>query len=243
MVLIFLSFVAGLLTVLAPCVLPLLPIILLWSLEEKWWRRPLIIISSLCISIVVFTIILKVSTLFLWIPEYIWKYISWWIIILLGLIYLFPKVWQTIGTTLNTTKSHSLLQSSQNITSKNFQAIATGATLWPVFSSCSPTYAFIIATVFPLSLFEWIFYTSIYALGIGSLFFLIALFGQTIIKKLRIFADENWIFHKIIWITFLIVGIAIISGYDKQLESKMLDIVNTAPIEQNIFDKINPQKK
>jgi cytochrome c biogenesis protein CcdA len=63
------SFIAGILTILAPCVLPLLPIIIGGSLEEKSIRRPIIITLSLAASIVVFTLILKVSTAFIDIPQ------------------------------------------------------------------------------------------------------------------------------------------------------------------------------
>ncbi len=51
-----LSYVAGLLTALAPCVLPLLPIILGGSLagekKDKW--RPYIITGSLVVSLILF---------------------------------------------------------------------------------------------------------------------------------------------------------------------------------------------
>ncbi len=236
MFLLILSFLAGLLTVLAPCVLPMLPIILLGSIEEKGLKRPLVIIFSLCISIIVFTLLLKVSTIFLGVPNYVWKYLSGGIIISLWIIYLFPHIWHTISTKLRTSKSQELLSSAQNIHSKNLGAIATGASLWPVFSSCSPTYAFIIATVFPLSFSEGIFYTSVYALWVGSLFFLVALFWQKIIKRLRNIADEKWIFHKIIGVIFIIVWFWIISWLDKKVETKILDTVNTSYIEQKLFD-------
>ena len=63
------SFIAGVLTILAPCVLPLLPIIIGGSLTEKSIKRPIIITVSLALSIVLFTLILKVSTAFITIPE------------------------------------------------------------------------------------------------------------------------------------------------------------------------------
>jgi cytochrome c biogenesis protein CcdA/thiol-disulfide isomerase/thioredoxin len=242
MILLILSFVAGLLTVLAPCVLPMLPIILLGSIEEKGLKRPLIIIFSLCISIIVFTLLLKVSTIFLGVPNYVWKYLSGGIIIFLWIIYIFPHIWHTLWAKMNISKSQNLLQNSQNIKSKNLGAIATGASLWPVFSSCSPTYAFIIATVFPLSFGEGILYTSVYALWVGSLFFLVALFWQKIIKRLRNIADEKWTFHKIIGIIFIIVWLGIISWLDKKVETKILDTVNISYIEQKLFDTLNPKK-
>ena len=58
------SLVAGLLTVLAPCVLPLLPVILGGSMvrEERDRWRPFIIAGSLVASLILFTLLLKAST-------------------------------------------------------------------------------------------------------------------------------------------------------------------------------------
>lgn len=81
--LVIVSFVAGVLTILAPCVLPVLPVILAGSLTEKKWWYPYVITGSLAISIVVFTVLLKASTLLIDIPSSFWKYFSG--MILLGL--------------------------------------------------------------------------------------------------------------------------------------------------------------
>lgn len=74
--LLFVSFLAGVLTILAPCVLPVLPLILAGSIGEtgKWY--PYIVTLSLAISIVVFTVLLKASSLLLGIPPGIWTYVS-----------------------------------------------------------------------------------------------------------------------------------------------------------------------
>ncbi|MBP7062265.1 hypothetical protein KBA84_05715 [Patescibacteria group bacterium] len=56
------AFLAGILTILAPCVLPVLPIILGGGLVEGKIKRILIICLSFIVSIVAFTLLLKVST-------------------------------------------------------------------------------------------------------------------------------------------------------------------------------------
>lgn len=70
------SFLAGVLTILAPCVLPVLPVILAGSLSEKKSWYPSVVTFSLAISVVLFTVLLKVSTLFIGIPSDFWKYVS-----------------------------------------------------------------------------------------------------------------------------------------------------------------------
>jgi len=66
MTLIIVSFLAGIMTILAPCVLPLLPVILGASASESEDKyRPYIIILSLIFSIVIFSLLLKFSTIFI----------------------------------------------------------------------------------------------------------------------------------------------------------------------------------
>ena len=97
MVLLLVSFIAGVLTILAPCVLPVLPIVVGGSLSGERKRNPIIITATLAVSIVLFTLLLKASTVFINIPQSVWSYISGAIIIFLGLLELFPALWSTIS--------------------------------------------------------------------------------------------------------------------------------------------------
>ncbi len=76
MFLFFIVIFAGILSVLAPCVLPVLPIILAGSIAESGRKAPLIIIGSLVISIIVFTGLLKASTVFIMVSPDFWTYLS-----------------------------------------------------------------------------------------------------------------------------------------------------------------------
>lgn len=60
--------------------------------------------------------------------------------------------------------------------------ILTGAALGPVFSSCSPTYALIVAAVVPVSFFEGFLSIVAYAGGLAGMLLLIALLGS---KRVR----------------------------------------------------------
>lgn len=93
------SFVAGILTVLAPCILPLLPVIIGGSsLQDKnqgklSLRRPVTIIVSLVLSVVIFSLLLKATTTLLGIPTIVWAVISGGIVLLFGINLLFPILW------------------------------------------------------------------------------------------------------------------------------------------------------
>ena len=160
----FVSFLAGILTILAPCVLPVLPVVLAGSLSERQKWYPYLVTLSLAVSVVLFTVLLKVSTLFIDIPQSFWKYLSGGTLLALGLIYVFPHAWTWIVGKLRFSRSSESLDRAQDIGNPVFRAIVTGAALGPVFSTCSPTYTLLLATVFPVSLVAGIGYTLIYAL-------------------------------------------------------------------------------
>lgn len=142
--LVIVSFFAGVLTVFAPCILPLLPILLgasaLDSPEKKpkaSLKRPLIIITSLLVSIIIFTLLLKATTALLGVPAAVWSTISGAIVTALGLTILFPGIWEKfVMLSVFQIGSNRLLSGAQ---SKNGVAkdILLGAALGPVFNRCS----------------------------------------------------------------------------------------------------------
>lgn len=187
----FVSFIAGVLTILAPCVLPVLPVILAGSIGEKGKWYPYIVTLSLAFSIVLFTVFLKASTLLIDVPPEFWKYLSGVILLVLGLVYIFPHTWTQISSKVFGSGANVRLDKAQDIESSTLRAIVTGAVLGPVFSTCSPTYSLLLATIFPVSFLSGVFYTLIYALGLSLVLLLISQFGSTLIRKLRIYADEK----------------------------------------------------
>ena len=231
------SFIAGILTILAPCVLPVLPVILAGSLGEKWKWYPYLVTFSLALSIVLFTVLLKASTLLIDIPTEFWKYLSGVILIILGLVYVFPHVWTLVSGRLFGSGANQALDQAQSIGSSPIRAIVTWAVLGPVFSTCSPTYTILLATVFPVSLFSGIIYTLIYALGLSLVLLLISIFGAALVKKLKIYADERWIFRKVLWIILVVVWLMIVMGIDKKIETFIIEHVDVTFIEASLLKK------
>lgn len=222
MTLALVSFIAGVLTVLAPCILPILPIIIGKSVEDTNKRRPLIIIGSLAVSIILFTLLLKSSTLLIDIPPKTWSFISGFIILFFGVSALFPGIWSKLVSKVKfSAKSDKFLyESSQKKTL--WGDIMMGAALGPVFSSCSPTYFLILATVLPQNYFVGIIYLLIYAAGLSSILLLIAYLGQKVTSKLTKISDPKGWFKKTLAIIFILVGLSIIFGIDKKIEAAVL---------------------
>mgnify|MGYP002622063758 FL=1 len=228
--LIVVSLVAGILTVAAPCVLPLLPVIIGGSIvadgadsrRARW--RPYVIVASLAISVVAFTLLLKATTALLGIPTQVWQIISGVIVILLGVNLLFPALWESLSTRLGLgARSNRALDASVQRQSVGGD-ILTGAALGPVFSSCSPTYALIVATVLPVSFAEGLLYVTLYAIGLAIPLLLVALAGRSAARRLGWLADPRGWFRRTMGVLFVIVGLAVIVGGDKALQTLILDL-------------------
>lgn len=227
MTLLVLSFFAGVLTVAAPCILPLLPIIIGGSAasddEKRNWVTPLIITSSLAISVVIFSLLLKASTVLLGVPQEFWNLLSGVIVLVFGINLLFPQIWEVLSlkTGLNSGSNRLLGKFSQRKgLSRN---VLMGAALGPVFSSCSPTYALIVAVILPASFLQGLAYLTAYAIGLASILLLIAIGGQVVVKKLGWASDPHGWFRKVIGILFIIVGVSVIFGLDRQFQAFVLD--------------------
>lgn len=135
-------------------------------------------------------------------------------------------------------KSHELLHKSAE--KKWFTwNVLMGMSLGPVFASCSPTYALIVAVVLPQSFGFGLLNLAVYALWLALILLLVAKLGQKFISKAKWASDPNWWFKRILWVLFILVWIAIITGFDKTIETAILDsgFFNVAEFEQNILDK------
>lgn len=224
MFLFIISFLSGVLTVLAPCVLPLIPVIVGGSVGAGFSKtKALVVTSSLGVSVVLFTLLLKASTAFVNIPPSAWQWISGAIIIFFGLVTIFPIVWEKIPfVSVINRRSNTVMASG--FKQQNFLGdILIGASLGQVFSTCSPTYFIVLATVLPSQPLVGLSYLIAYALGLCLMLLVVAFVGQVIIQKLGVAADPRGWFKKVIGILFVLVGIAIITGFDKDLQTKILD--------------------
>ncbi len=223
MTLLIVSFLAGVLTVLAPCILPLLPIVIGSGAGARSKWTPYIVIGSLGASILLFTYLLKVSTAFIAIPTYVWGYFSGGILLLFGLVLLFPQLWESIpGVGKLSIGSNKLVGAGHQ--KKSFWGdVLIGAALGPVFSSCSPTYFVILGVVLPESFLVGTLYLLTYITGLAVVLLLIALLGQQVTSRLNVVADSHGWFKRSLGALFLILGIAIMFGLDKQFEAYVLD--------------------
>ena len=234
-----LSFFAGILTVLAPCILPLLPVIIGTSAGARSTATPYIVIGSLSASILLFTYLLKASTLLITIPSSFWAYFSGSILLLIGCTFAFPSLWSKVpGMNKLSTGGNALVGSGYQKKSL-WGDVTIGAALGPVFSSCSPTYFLILAAALPASFLLGTVYLLSYIAGLAFVLLLIALMGQRFVGNITWAADPHCWFKKTLGILFIFVGIAIFTGLDKQFEAFILDTgFNTVNFENSLLEGV-----
>ncbi len=246
MLLLLISFVSGVLTILAPCILPLLPVIVGHSITDTTpsRRRLFVVVASLAVSVILFTLLLKASSLLIDIPQDFWKWISGGIIFFFGITMIFPSIWEKFSF------ANTLSLKSNRVLSEGYKKdsiwgdVIIGASLGPIFSACSPTYFVILATILPVSPILGMIYLMAYVLGLSLALIIVALLGERIMAKVGKVSDPRGWFKKIFGIIFILVALAIISGYDKKIQISLLNsgFLDVTKIEQKLLDTENKTK-
>ncbi len=243
MLLLGISFVAGLLTVLAPCILPLLPVIVGGSIRDTGagvnWKRAFTITLSLGVSVILFTLLLKASTLLIDIPEQFWKWLSGGIIILFGVLTVFPEIWESFRYAGTLNRHSNALLGKHALKQNVWGDIVVGAALGPVFSTCSPTYFIVLATVLPVSPLLGMTYLLTYVLGLCLALLAIAFVGQKIMSRLGVAADPRGLFKRGLGVLFLLVGIAVLTGFDKKIDAFLVSnvVFDITKVEQYLLQR------
>jgi peptide methionine sulfoxide reductase msrA/msrB len=202
------------------------------------------VIGSLLVSVVVFTLLLKASTLLIAIPQAFWTTFSGVVIIAVGVAIAFPEVW----TRIRWVQKLSIV--SNKLVGTGYQQksytgdMLIGLALGPVFTTCSPTYLFIIATALPASFAVGLLYLLGFTLGLGFALLCIAYFGQRIVTRVAQHMQTAGRLKQVFGMLILATGILILTGYDKRIETLILDAGYGATIhlEDQLIEKFAPKR-
>jgi cytochrome c-type biogenesis protein len=219
----FLSLIAGMLTVASPCVLPILPVILGRCSGGKQ-RNLLFMLLGLGFSLTLITLLMT-SPRFL-APELLDFYgniIAATLLILVGTVMTFQDSWERVMFQLGFKAWGDRLLSKVSGDS-NFSAdLITGFALGPAFSSCSPTYLIIVATILPQGFFEGFFYFLIF---LTSFLFTLYFISGSLLKLV---AKQAWVrdfkhpLRRALSFTLILIGLALITHFDKTLERYLVE--------------------
>ncbi|MEY3019914.1 MAG: hypothetical protein RLZZ272_898 [Actinomycetota bacterium] len=232
MLLVLGALVAGALTTLAPCVLPMLPVIVGGSIagpDRDARRRAYLITASLGASVVVFTLLLRATTALIGVPTAAWQWLSGSILLALGLASAFPGLWEAVSARL-ALQGRSVRRLERAVAREGTAgAVLTGAALGPVFTSCSPLYGYVIVTVLPASLGTGLVLLLAYAVGLTATLLVVALLGQRAIGRARWVADAHGPVRRGLGWVFILVAVAVIAGWDKDLQTWVVENATLRP--------------
>lgn len=238
MLLLLISFLAGALTILAPCVLPVLPVMVGGTLSGKVKdrARPYVIVLSLAFSIIFFTLLLKVSTVLANLSPNVLTDFSGGLLIALGVAAVLPELWEKFVTSINfEAASLRFLGNTEKNRGRYVGPVLTGVALGPVFSSCSPTYAFILASILPSSFLAGFIYLVSYTLGLVVVLLIILLSGRKYITRYPWAINTHSLFRRSLGILFIVIGLAFLFGYQTKAE---LWVANHLPFDETKIERV-----
>jgi len=216
------AFIAGALSVLAPCIVGILPVLVGYSAQQEATKKGVRVITGLALSIVFFSLILKASTVLISVPQSIWQYISGLIIMGFGIATLFPRIWEAVAGKLKLQQLGAKGQAKALRETSGWADFLLGASLGPVFSSCSPTYALIVATVLPVSFARGFIYLLAFVAGLSLAILGIVTLGQKAVRTLGWAINPNGWFKRALGMLFILMGLAILTGADKSVLSHLV---------------------
>jgi cytochrome c-type biogenesis protein len=215
MLIILISFFAGILSVLAPCVLPVIPVLFGGWLIDQDNNKSMRIIWSAMLCIFIFTLLLKVSTIFISISQSTRNYVSGIIILFYWLTLFLPRIRELIQIYLPVVqfwKSWS-----------RWWDFLLWASLWPIFTTCSPTYFLLLGAILPVNLWLWLLWLIAYIIGFGWFLYILVIWGRHLIRRFYTVADSHGQIKRFLGLILIITWIFIITGYMKIFESMLIE--------------------
>lgn len=225
--LIIFAFLAGIVTVLSPCILPVLPIILSSSIgtQEIGKARPFGVILGFILSFTFFTLFLSSIVKLIGIPAESLRIFSVIVIALFGATMLIPKF--QYFTEILFSRLSQFLPQSQNRTGFG-GGLLIGLSLGLLWTPCVGP---ILASVISLAItgevnIEAVFITLAYALGTAIPMFFIMIAGQTALRKAPWLLSNSSHIQKFFGVLMILTAIAIFFNFDRKFQTFVL---NTFP--------------
>lgn len=223
---IFLSLLAGSISVLSPCVLPLLPIIIASALQESKWGS-FALVGGLILSFTGFGFFIATIGFSLGLTPSLLQKIAGVLITLFGLILLVPELFKRFSS-LASNATSSLNTRIAAFQPKDLQGqFILGTLLGAVWTPCiGPTLGAAISLASRGESLTYAFFVMMaFSIGVAIPILLLSLGSQAALhrrkQKLASFSGKAKI---IMGAVFLILGIMILTGLDKSLEAYLLTI-------------------
>lgn len=223
-ILLIFAFISGLTTITAPCIWPLLPIILS-STTSGGHKKPLGITLGIMTSFAFFTLTLSYIVKIIPFDPNLLRLFAVIVIGFLGLTLLIPPLSQILEGLMS--RLSGKFASTSRMQSTGFKSgYVTGFSLGLVWSPCAGP---ILATIATLAAtqsvnFSIILVTVVYVIGVGIPLFLFATLGRNILTKTAFLSKYTGRIQQVFGVIMILTAISIFTSYDKVLSAKLLNL-------------------
>lgn len=222
-VLLIFAFISGLITIFAPCIWPLLPIILS-ATATGGHRKPLGITIGIMVSFAVFTLSISYIVKIIPFDPNILRFFAVFVIGFLGFTLVVPRLSQLLEGYVSRL-SGRFAPFAQKGGDGFSTGIVTGVALGLVWAPCAGP---ILATIATLAAtrsvnLQIIAVTAMYVIGVGIPLFAFATLGARLFTKTRALSSYTGRIQQIFGIVMILTAVAIYTNYDKTLQAKLLD--------------------
>ncbi|MFZ1721875.1 MAG: cytochrome c biogenesis protein DipZ [Microgenomates group bacterium] len=222
LLLILFAFLAGVVTVLSPCILPLLPIILS-SADGSGKQKPLGVVVGFVASFTFFTLFLSSIVRLSGIPAESLRFFSIFILAGFGVSLLIPQVQAQIEMLIS--RFANLVPSTQNQTGF-FGGLVIGLSLGLLWTPCvGPILASVISLAITGTVTAQAFLITLaYAVGTAIPMFVIMLAGSTALQKVPWLLRNTGKIQKAFGVLMILTAIGIFFNIDRRFQTLVLEV-------------------
>jgi len=217
----FLAFLAGMLTILSPCILPVVPIVLASSLGKSK-LKPIWITLGLIISFALFGVLFGTLGSVLGISRDVARIVGITLILILGTLLLFPTLLKKISQLFSKIKT---AKSSQKLSGdKWWQNLILGIALGLAWVPCAgPVLGIILGfTLLEGNLFYSLALMLTYGIGVAIPLLVIGYLGNTLVNQINWLKKHLPLIQKIAGGVIITIGILMIFGIDYEIQRLLL---------------------
>jgi cytochrome c biogenesis protein CcdA/thiol-disulfide isomerase/thioredoxin len=230
------AFVAGLLTILAPCIWPLLPIVLADASQSTSRKRPLGITVGVAISFTVFTLAISEFESSIGLNPNVLRKVAVVVLLIMGISMVIPAASLWIQLQISSIAGRFRVGGKKD-RGAFVGGLITGLALGIVWTPCSGPILASIATLAATNKvsLDVVIITLFYVLGVSIPLFGFAVGGQKLLTKSRKLSRHTGTIHIASGVVLILTAVAIYTNFDKTLEANLL---NSIPSYSNALTKI-----
>lgn len=223
LLLVVIAFLSGVVTILAPCIWPLLPLLLSVSAGEGK-ARPAGIVAGIITGFVFFTLFLAYLLAIFPISPDAFRIFATIVIILLGIVLLVPVLEKYVEGAVSRFSGMF-----GGMTSKRREGFwggyVTGLLLGILWSPCAGPILAVVATLSATQEVTWqaFLITLAFGIGVGIPLFILSVASQNILSKIRGIGAHTGVIRRVLGVLMIVTALAILTNADKQLQSWVLD--------------------